>query len=134
VGPGDNQGPVLVEEEAGQSLWHGQPRHSQALGLDRLRVVTRNGVSDHDQIGSWLEMAGIEALEGFDSRVLQQGAHRWVDGPVGAPDPMALGFEQTGQRCHPRATDGDQVDVERSVSRGRQRGGVGFDCRGDGVQ
>jgi hypothetical protein len=78
-------------------------------------------------------VARIEASKRCDSRVFQQGAHRWVDGPVGAPYPMPLGLEETGQRCHPCAADGDQVDVEQSFRRSRQLGRVGSDDWGGGV-
>src|SRR6202041_3423168 len=88
----------------------------------RLDVVGAADVADDHEVGAGDEVGRVEPRHEADAPALERGAHRGVEGRVRAGDVVARGLEEAGERAHPGACDGDEVNVHaRSVV---ERGGL----------
>jgi hypothetical protein len=116
VGAGDDQGRGALEDVIGERVRHGggaEPAFPGGLGL---RVPGPADVADDHEIGPRIEVARIEARHEADAPALQRGAHRRIEGGVGAGDVVPGRLEQAGERAHAGARDGDEVNVHRTAA------------------
>ncbi len=113
-----HQRPPVLEEEARQRLRHGDLVEAAVDGGGGDRVVARDGVTHHHQIRRRIEVGRVVAHQRLDARCRQQVAHGRIERRVAAAHPVAEILEQTGQRRHAGAADGDEEDIEGPVGHG----------------
>ena len=84
-------------------------------GGPSLRVVAATDVADDHEIGPrpFGEVCGIEPAEAAHAPALEGGPHGRIVGDVRATDIVTRRLEQTRERSHARAADGDEVDAPR---------------------
>ena len=74
-------------------------------------VAARDGVANDDQIGTRLQILGIEGLCHRNAEFMQEIGHRWIGGGIGPAYTEAALLQHSGERRHGRAANADQVNV-----------------------
>src|SRR5262249_11753431 len=123
VGAGDDEGRGALEDVLGERVGHGGGAHAGGAGGGGLGVRGPADVADDDEVGPRVEVRRVEPRDEADAPPLKRGAHRGVEGDVGAGDVVAGGLEEPREGAHAGARDGDEVDVHRAGSIGQKPAG-----------
>ena len=75
------------------------------------RVAAGHRVADHHHVGRGVELRGVVPGDRLDAGPGQHPAHRRVDVPVRAGDPVPQLARDQGQSRHEGAADAEEVDV-----------------------
>ena len=76
-------------------------------------IAARQGVADDNEVRLGVEIAFRIRLEDGNAEFAQKIAHGRIGGLVGARDAMSPKLEKSGERCHRRSADADEMNMTR---------------------
>src|SRR5581483_8538686 len=77
----------------------------------QLGIAAPNDVPDDDQIGSGMQVRGIERVEECNPQRFEQSGCGRINSGIGSRYPIAVLAQHTGERRHRRTSDANHVDM-----------------------